>query len=88
MSKQSFLTALGGAAALLFAMSLAQAGDMPTHRHKHTAKATTTRHVSARALRHSYARMPVDDEVAPAPSMSPSPNLFETGRPPAQPGQW
>jgi len=83
MSKQSFLTALGGTAALLFAMSLAQAGDTSTH--KHAAKATTTRHVSAWTPRHSYARIPVDEEIAPAPSMA-SPNLFETGHPPAQPG--
>lgn len=82
MSKQSFFAALGGTVALLFAMSLAQAGDMPARKH---AANPTTRHVSARTLRHSYARMPAADEMAPAPA-TPSPNLFETGRPPAQPG--
>ena len=80
MSKQSFLTALGAGAFSLFALALAHANEAPAH--KHTAKAA--RHVSARTVRHSYARMPAEDEIAPAPSMSP--NLFETGHPPAQPG--
>jgi hypothetical protein len=83
MSKHSFLTALGAAAISLFAITLAQAGEMPSH--KHAAKTTTTRHVSAGTWRHSYARMPAESE-APAPYLMPSPNLFETGRPPAQPG--
>ncbi|WP_407156399.1 hypothetical protein [Bradyrhizobium sp. STM 3557] len=83
MSKQSFFAALGAGAFSLFALALAHAGEAPTHRHA----AKATKHVSAGTVRHSYARMPSQDEIAPAPSMS-SPNLFETGRPPAQPGQW
>lgn len=82
MSKHSFLTALGVAAISLFAISLAQAGEMPTH--KHTSKAAA-RHVSAGTWRHSYARMPVESDARSAPVMI-SPNLFETGHPPAQPG--
>ena len=78
MSKHTFLTALGAAAISLFAISLAQAGEMSPR--KHTAK-----HVSSQTWRHSYARMPVESEAPPAPMMT-SPNLFETGRPPAQPG--
>ena len=83
MSKQSFLAALGAGAFSLFALALAHANEAPAH--KHATKAG--RHVSAGTVGHSYARMPAEDEIAPAPSMS-SPNLFETGRPPAQPGQW
>jgi hypothetical protein len=84
MSKRRFLTALGAGVFSLFALALAQANDAPAH--KHAAKAVAAKHIPTRTLRHSYARMPADDEVAPAPSMPP--NLFETGRPPAQPGQW
>lgn len=83
MSKHTFLTALGAAAISLFAISLAQAGEMSPR--KHTAKAATTRHVSNGTWRHSYARMPVESDAPPAPVMT-SPNLFETGHPPGQPG--
>jgi hypothetical protein len=83
MTKRMSLAALGAGAFSLFALALAHASEAPTH--KHTTKAA--RHVSTRTARHSYARMPTEDEVTPSPSMSSSPNLFETGRPPAQPGQ-
>jgi hypothetical protein len=83
MSKQSFLAVFGAGVFSLFALALAHAGEAPAQRH--AVKAPAAKHVSARTLQRSYARMPADDEIAPAPSMS-SPNLFETGRPPAQPG--
>ena len=83
MSKRSFFTALGAGTFSLFALVLAHANEMPAH--KHTAKIATTRHVSARTPQNSYARMPTGNDMAPVPSMS-SPNLFETGHPPAQPG--
>jgi hypothetical protein len=89
MSKHTFFTALGAAALSLFAISLAQAGEMSSH--KHTSKAAATRHISAGhasvgTWRHSYARMPVESEAPQLYLMPSSPNLFETGRPPAQPG--
>jgi hypothetical protein len=83
MSKQSFFTMFGAGTFSLFALALAHANEVPAH--KHAAKATAAKHVSTGTLRHSYARMPSGDDIAPAPSMS-SPNLFETGRAPAQPG--
>jgi hypothetical protein len=83
MSKHAFFAVLSGAAITLSAITLAQAGEIPSYKHA----AATMRHVSTKTLRHSYARMPVESE-APSPVLRPSPNLFETGRPPAQPGQW
>ena len=78
MSKQSFLTALG-AGLLLFAIALAQAAELTTHRHAVAAEAG--RHPSAAMLRHSDAQAPGEDETTLVPVMS-SPNV---GWPPAQP---
>jgi hypothetical protein len=83
MSKHSILAAVGAAAIPIFAITLAQAGEMPSQRH---ARAAVTRHVGT-TWRHSYATMPTEREASPAYPIVP-PNLFETGRPPAQPGQW
>jgi hypothetical protein len=83
MSRQAFFAVLSGAAITLSAITLAQAAEMPSYKHG----VATTRHVPTKTLRHSYARMPVESE-APSPVLRPAPNLFETGHPPAQPGQW
>jgi hypothetical protein len=83
MSKHSILAAVGAAAISIFAITLAKAGEMPSQRH---ARAAVTRHVET-TWRHSYALMPTERDVSPAYPIVP-PNLFETGRPPAQPGQW
>lgn len=75
-----FLSALVAAAFSLAAIAHAEAGETSSHRH--TARAATG-HAPAQTWRRSYARMPVESE---APRVMSSPNLFETGRPPAQPG--
>jgi hypothetical protein len=80
MSTQ-FLSALVAAAISLSAIAQANAGEISSHRH--VARAATTAHAPAKTWRRSYARMPVESE---APRVMSPPNLFETGRPPAQPG--
>jgi hypothetical protein len=81
MSTQSFLSVLVAAALSLSAIAHAEAGEMSSHRH--VARPATAAHAAAKPWRRSYARMPVESD---APRFIPSPNLFETGRPPAQPG--
>jgi hypothetical protein len=83
MSKQVFFAVLGAAAITFSAVTLVQAGEMSSRNHR----TATSRHVSAETWRRSYARTPVEGELS-SPVFRPSPNLLETGRPPAQPGQW
>jgi hypothetical protein len=83
MSKLSFLAAVSAAAFSLSAITLAQAGEMSSHKH---ARVAVTRHVGT-TWRHSYAMMPIEREALPTYPVVP-PNLFETGYAPAQPGQW
>lgn len=84
MSHHSLLGTIAAIALSVSVITPAAAHDATrTHRDLRVTKPVRTTHEAQQSLRQSY------DWAEPAPVLvNPPVNLFETGRAPAQPGQW
>ncbi|WP_316205362.1 hypothetical protein [Bradyrhizobium sp. SZCCHNS3004] len=83
MIRQSILAAVGAVAISLAAISVARAHGPAASDGARVTRPMRVKHPAPASWRWSNDRMETAREPVPPPV-----NLFETGRPPAQPAQW